>query len=198
MLVLEVQGPALSGYVTRTVGEIAAQAGQRPVDAFFDLAIRDRLATQFQAAAANYDPQGLERLVTDDRVLLGLSDGGAHNDMLCDAGYTTAVLDIWVRQRRALTLEKAVSKMTSVPARFLGMRDRGVLAQGKVADLVLFDAATVTSKTPRFVQDLPANGRRLIAQAEGVGATIVAGRIVCRNGEYTGERPGRVLRSGRC
>ena len=197
MLVLEVQDPALAGYVTRTVGEIAAEAGQRPIDAFFDLAIRDRLATQFQAAAANFDAQGLERLVTDDRVLLGLSDGGAHNDMLCDAGYATAVLDIWVRQRRALTLEKAVSKLTSVPARFLGLRDRGILAPGLAADLVLFDPETVTSKTPRFVNDLPGGGRRLVAQAGGVAATFVAGRAVCVDGEYTDERPGRVLRSGR-
>ena len=198
MLVLQVDQPMLAHYVARTVGDIAAEQGKRPVDVFFDIAIQDGLATQFQAAAANYDQEGLERLIKDDRVLIGLSDGGAHNDMLCDAGYATAVLDIWVRQRKALTLEKAVSKMTSVPARLLGMRDRGVLAPGKAADLVLFDQGTVTSKTPQFVQDLPGGGRRLIAKAEGVAATIVAGRIVCRDGEYTGERPGRVLRSGRC
>ena len=198
MLVLQVADPALKQHEGRTVGAIAAEQGLRPVDVFFDIALRDGLATQFQAAAANYDQEGLERLIKDDRVLIGLSDGGAHNDMLCDAGYTTAVLDIWVRQRRALTLEKAVSKMTSVPARLMGMQDRGVLAVGKVADLALFDAATVKSKTPHFVGDLPGGARRLIADAQGVAATIVAGRIVCRDGEYTGERAGRVLRSGRC
>lgn len=197
MLVLEVADPSLAGYVERTVGEIAASEGKRPVDTFFDLAIRDQLATQFQAAAANYDQDGLERLITDDRVLIGLSDGGAHNDMLCDAGYATAVLDIWVRQRKALTLEKAVSKLTSVPANFLGIRDRGVLAPGLAADLVLFDAETVAAKNPQFVADFPGGGRRLIARAQGVVATFVAGRAVCVNGEYTQERPGRVLRSGR-
>jgi N-acyl-D-aspartate/D-glutamate deacylase len=131
----------------------------------------------------------------DDRVLIGLSDGGAQNNMRCDAGYATAVLAIWVRERRALTLEKAVSKMTSVPARLLGM-----LAPGKVADLAMFDPATMKSKTPRFVSDLPGGARRLVADAEGVGvaATIVAGRIACRDGQYTGERAGRALRSGRC
>lgn len=196
MLVLEVADPALSGYVERTVGEIAAAEGKRPVDIFFDLAIRDGLQTQFQAAAANYDVEGLERLMTDDRVLVGLSDGGAHNDMLCDAGYATAVLDIWVRRRRALTLEKAVAKLTSVPVDFIGLTDRGRLAPGLAADLVLFDPDTVSSKTPKFVDDLPGGGRRLIARAEGVAATIVAGRAVCLEGEYTDERPGRVLRSG--
>lgn len=197
MLVLEVANPALAGYVERTVGEIAAAEGKRAIDVFFDLAIRDRLETQFQAAAANDDPEGLERLITDDRVLIGLSDGGAHNDMLCDAGYTTAVLDIWVRQRQALTLERAIAKLTSVPADFLGLADRGRLAPGLVADLVLFDPDTVSSKTPTFVDDLPGGGRRLIARAEGVAATIVAGQAVARDGEYTGERAGRVLRSNR-
>ena len=198
MLVLQVSAPSLARHEGRTVGAIAAEQGRRPVDVFFDLAIEDRLETQFQAAAANYDQEGLERLMKDDRVLIGLSDGGAHNDMLCDAGYTTAVLDIWVRQRQALTLENAVSKMTSVPARLLGMRERGVLAVGKMADLALFDPATVKSKTPRFVNDLPGGARRLVADAEGVAATIVAGRVICRDGQYTGERAGRVLRSGRC
>jgi N-acyl-D-amino-acid deacylase len=108
------------------------------------------------------------------------------------------VLDIWVRQRKALTLEKAVRKMTAVPAQLMGMRDRGVLEIGKVADIALFDPSTVKSRTPRFVNDLPGGARRLVADAEGVAATIVAGRVVVSNGEYTGERPGRVLRAGRC
>jgi N-acyl-D-amino-acid deacylase len=198
MLVLQVSDASLKHHEGRTVGAIAAEQGRRPVDVFFDLAIQDGLATQFQAAAANYDIEGLERLIKDDRVLIGLSDGGAHNDMLCDAGYATAVLDIWVRQRKALTLEKAVRKMTAVPAQLMGMRDRGVLEIGKVADIALFDPSTVKSRTPRFVNDLPGGARRLVADAEGVAATIVAGRVVVSNGEYTGERPGRVLRAGRC
>ena len=196
MLVLEARDPALAGLVGRTVGDIASERGAQAIDVFFDIAIRDGLATQFQAAAANYDMQGLERLVRDDRVLLGLSDGGAHNDMLCDAGYATSVLDIWVRQRGVLTLEQAVSKLTAVPARFLGLAHRGVLAPGMVADLVLFNPATVASKTPRFVADLPGGARRLVADAMGVSATFVAGRAVCLDGQYTGERAGRVLRSG--
>jgi len=198
MLVLQVTSPALAQHEGRTVGAIAQAQGRRAVDVFFDLAIEDGLETQFQAAAANNDQDGLERLMRDDRVLIGLSDGGAHNDILCDAGYATAVLDIWVRQRQALTLEQAVAKMTSVPARLLGMRERGVLAVGKVADLALFDPATVQSMTPRFVNDLPGGARRLLAEAKGVAATIVAGQVICRDGAYTGERAGRVLRSGRC
>jgi len=197
MVVLDVADPALARHVGRSVGEIAEEQGQRPIDVFLDIGIRDRLATQFQAAIANFDQDGLERLITDDRVLVGLSDGGAHNDVLCDAGYATAMLDIWVHQRKALTLEKAVSKLTGVPARFLGLHDRGRLAPGMRADLALFDPDTVCAKPPHFVSDLPGGARRLIASAAGVKATIVAGRKVCLDGQYTGERPGRVLRCGK-
>ena len=169
--------------------------GTRPVDAYLDLAIADELQTHYQGALFNYDQAGVERLVTDDRFLIGLSDGGAHVDVLCDAGYATALLDIWVRQRQALTLEQAIHKLTAVPAAVFGIPQRGTLAVGKVADLVLLDPATVTSKAPEYVHDLPRNGRRLIAKAEGIVGTFVAGTQLYDHQTYTGALPGRVLRS---
>ena len=135
--VLEVQNPALAAWAGKTVQEIADAQGKRPVDAYLDLSIADSLETRYQTANFNYDQDGVERLVADDRFLIGLSDGGAHVDFLCDVGYATALLDIWVRQKKVLTLEKAVQKLTSVPAALFGIPNRGVLAEGKVADLVL-------------------------------------------------------------
>jgi N-acyl-D-aspartate/D-glutamate deacylase len=126
---------------------------------------------------------------------VGLSDGGAHVDVICDVGYATAMLDLWVRQRGVLSLEKAVNKLTQVPAALFGIPDRGVLAVGKVADLVLFDPATVTAKPPRYVHDLPCNGRRLISESEGIKATFVAGVELFHEGKHTGAMPGRILRS---
>jgi N-acyl-D-amino-acid deacylase len=195
MRVLEVGKPDLQGYVGRTVAEIARDEAKQPVDAYLDLAIADELQTQFQVAILNTDPEGVERLVKDDRLMIGLSDGGAHVDFICDVGYATALLDIWVRQRQALTLEKAVHKLTAVPAAMFGIPNRGILAEGKVADLVLFDPDTVAPKAPEYVRDFPCNGRRLIARAEGVEATFVAGAQVYEHGMHTGARPGRVLRS---
>lgn len=195
MLVLEVHKPELQQYVGRTMLEIAEQQGKAPVDAYLDLGIADDLQTQFQTANFNYDQAGVERLVKDDRFMIGLSDGGAHVDFLCDVGYATALLDIWVRQRQVLTLEKAVQKLTSVPAAMFGIPDRGMLAEGKVADLVLFDPETVAAKPPEYVHDFPRGGRRLISKAEGVKATFVAGTQVFDSGNHTGELPGRVLRS---
>ena len=195
MRVLEVGRPELSGHVGRTLEELAAAQGKRPVDAYFDLGIADGLETRFQSSTFNFDPAGIERLITDDRCLIGLSDGGAHVDFICDVGYATALLDLWVRKRRALTLEKAVHKLTQVPATVFGIPDRGVLAEGKVADLVLFDPDTVSAKTPRYAYDLPCNGRRLVAESEGIKATFVAGTQLYDEGRHSGAMPGRVLRS---
>lgn len=195
MRVLEVGRRELSGYVGRTLEEIAASEGKRPVDAYFDLGLADDLDTRFQSSTFNFDPAGIERLITDDRCLIGLSDGGAHVDFICDVGYATALLDIWVRQRGALTLEKAVHKLTQVPATLFGIPNRGVLAEGKVADLVLFDPATVTAKPPKYAYDLPCNGRRLVSESEGIAATFVAGVELYHEGKHTGAMPGKILRS---
>ena len=194
--VLEVHHPALAMYTGKTIEDIAILQGKRPVDAYLDLAIADQLQSRFQTALFNYDDAGVERLITDDRFLIGLSDGGAHVDVLCDAGYATAVLDIWVRQRQALTLEQAVHKLTAVPATLFGIPQRGTLREGHVADLVLFDPATVAPHPPEYVHDFPGKGRRLISRATGVVATFVAGTQVYAQGTHTGAFPGRVLRSG--
>ena len=195
MRVLEVSRPELQDNVGRTLEEIATAQGKRPVDAYFDLGIADNLETRFQSSTFNFDTAGIERLITDDRCLIGLSDGGAHVDFICDVGYATALLDLWVRKRGALSLEKAVHKLTQVPATLFGIPDRGVLEEGKVADLVLFDPATVTAKTPKYAYDLPCNGRRLVSESEGIKATFVAGTQLYDEGKHTGALPGRILRS---
>jgi N-acyl-D-amino-acid deacylase len=195
MRVLEVGKPELAGDVGRTLEEIAASQGKRPVDAYFDLGIADNLDTRFQSSTFNFDPAGIERLITDDRCLIGLSDGGAHVDFICDVGYATALLDLWVRKRKVLSLEKAVHKLTQVPATVFGIPNRGVLAEGKVADLVLFNPDTVTAKTPKYAYDLPCNGRRLVSESEGIKATFVSGIQLYEDGNHTGAMPGRILRS---
>ena len=123
--ILEVGKPEFESYIGRSILDIANEQNKRPVDVYLDIGIADHLKTQFQSAIFNTDPEGVKRLVTDDRCLIGLSDGGAHVDFICDAGYATAVLDIWVRQHQALTLEKAVQKLTSVPANLFGIPNRG-------------------------------------------------------------------------
>ena len=129
----------------------------------------------------------------------GLSDGGAHCRMICDASIPTYVLSHWARDRKGdkLSLEDAVKCQTSDTAEVVGFHDRGVLAVGRRADINIIDMESLDLEYPRAVDDLPAGGRRLMQAAHGYVATIVSGEITRRNGTDTGARPGRLVRSSR-
>jgi N-acyl-D-amino-acid deacylase len=180
--VLEIMHSALVSYEGKTIGEIAALEGKRPVDADLDLAIADDLQTRFQTALFNYDEPGVERLIRDERFLIGLSDGGAHVDVLCDAGYATALLDIWVRQREVLSLEQAIHKLTAVLAALFGIPDRGTLAEADRADLVLFDPQTVAAKPPEYMRHFPAPGPALDLEGGGDRRHVCGGDPGVRGG----------------
>ena len=198
-LVHEVENPALQPLVGRTVMSIAKERGKDPVDTFLDLAIEDRLAMQFTYELFNSDESRIPELITDPRCLIGLSDGGAHVDMFCDAGYATYLLGTWVRDRAVMTLEHAVHRITEEPAKLFGIEKRGRIKPGMAADFAIFDLATVgSSKRGEMRNDLPGGGRRLVVPSNGVEYTIVNGTPLFEHGKDTGARPGQVLRSGRC
>jgi N-acyl-D-amino-acid deacylase len=193
--VLEVTKPTLKQYERKTIGEIADQRHEDPLDTFFDLALEDDLNIQY--TMQQYHEEGIQRLITDPRTMIGLSDGGAHVNMLCDAGYCTYLLGTWVRERQALTLENAIKRITSEPADFFGIKDRGRLKVGLPADVAIFDERKIGSaKRARMQNDLPGGGRRLVMPAEGVEYTIVNGDILYEHGHHSGYLPGQVLRSG--
>jgi len=194
--VRDAAGAATLALAGQSIAEIAEGRGKDPADTILDIALADGLETLFDFPVMNQDPEGVKPLVTDPRFLIGLSDGGAHVDQLCDAGYATYLLGKWVRERQALTLEEGVRRLTSEVAAFFGIRDRGVVAPGKAADLVLFDPDTVDDVPPEYVRDLPGGGKRLVARARGVHATIVSGRVLYEHDVHTGAWPGTVLRSG--
>jgi N-acyl-D-aspartate/D-glutamate deacylase len=193
--VKEVGSPALQKLVGKKVAAIARERGADVVDTFFDICCEDQLELAFSFEALNSDPKGVEELICDPRTLIGLSDGGAHVDMLCDAGYCTWLLGTWVRERQAMTLERAVARITSEPADLFGLADRGRIAVGKAADFAVFDPTTVGSeRRPVTRRDLPAGGRRMVMPAQGVHYTIVNGEILFEDQKHTGALPGRVLR----
>ena len=194
--VRDAAGAATLALAGQSIAEIAEGRGKDPADTILDIALADGLETLFDFPVMNQDPEGVKPLVTDPRFLIGLSDGGAHVDQLCDAGYATYLLGKWVRERQALTLEEGVRRLTSEVAAFFGIRDRGVVAPGKAADLTLFDPDTVDDVPPEYVRDLPGGGKRLVARARGVHATIVNGRVLYQHDVHTGVWPGTVLRSG--
>ncbi|MGH8011589.1 MAG: N-acyl-D-amino-acid deacylase family protein [Candidatus Binataceae bacterium] len=192
--ILEVTNPALKPYERKTVGEVAEERRADPLDTFLDLALEDDLNIQY--TMAQYHEEGIAKLINDPRTMIGLSDGGAHVDMLCDAGYATYLLGNWVRQREVMTLEHAVKRITSEPADFFGIRQRGRLKTGWKADITVFDYNTVNSaKRAKMRHDLPGGGRRLVMPAEGIEYTVVNGALLYEHGKHSGALPGTVLRS---
>tara|TARA_R110002073_G_scaffold204692_1_gene364401 strand:+ start:809 stop:2488 length:1680 start_codon:yes stop_codon:yes gene_type:complete len=194
--VLQVGHAALEHYVGRTVADIARERNADPVDTFLDIAIEDGLEMQFNYELFNADEDRIPELITDPRTMIGLSDGGAHVDSLCDAGYCTYLLGTWVRDKAVMTLERAVQRITTEPAALFGITERGRIAPGLAADFAIFDLATIGSdKTGEMRHDLPGGGRRLVVPARGIEYTIVNGDVLFQSGTDTGTRSGQVIRS---
>ena len=200
---MEVSDPG-SVWVGRSVGEIADARATDVVDVLIDVVLADGLTLfavlpSLTPSMGRTDEGWAARTAVwkDRRVMLGGSDAGAHLDLMCHANYPTVVLGEVVRDRGLLTVEEAVEMMTDRPARFYGLKERGRLAEGWHADLVVFDPGRVASGPVTLVDDLPGGGERLDAGSVGIEFVLVAGREVVRDGRVTGERPGRVLRSGR-
>ena len=197
VVIHQVGNPALESLIGKTVAEVAQQRGKDGIDTFLDLCIEDNLQLEYTYELFNADENRIPELITHDQVMIGLSDGGAHVDMLCDAGYCTYLLGTWVRERQAMSLERAVKRITSEPAAFYGMTQRGRIQQGLAADLAIFDLNTVGSKKRGEMRtDLPGGGRRLVMPAEGVQHTVVNGTVLYEDKRHTGALPGQVLRSG--
>jgi N-acyl-D-amino-acid deacylase len=193
----EATNPALKSLEWKSVEEIAAMRGKSPVDTFFDLAIEDDLKLVYMMPLLDINEERVAKKFSDPRTMIGISDGGAHVDMLCNAGYPTYLLGTFVRERQALGLEHAVRRITSEPAAFFGMSDRGRLAPGMAADITIFDFDTIGSpERPEVRNDLPGGARRLVTTAEGIKYTIVNGQVLFEGIRHTGALPGRVLRSG--
>lgn len=131
------------------------------------------------------------------RALPGLSDGGAHVGTICDASFPTFMLTHWARDRDIqLGLEKVVKMMSHDTSRHIGLTDRGTLELGMRADINVIDLQNLTLRKPRLVDDLPAGGKRMLQDANGYRATIVAGEPILENDQLTGARPGRLVRMG--
>jgi N-acyl-D-aspartate/D-glutamate deacylase len=191
---------ANAGLTGRVVGDIAAERGQEPFDTLVDIVAADDFRTVLWPMPTDNDDASwrMRQQVWDDpRVLLGGSDAGAHLDRMCGSSYTTRLLADCLRGRRLATLERAVQMLTQEPAALFGLVDRGTVAAGVHADLVVFDPATVGAENARLVDDLPGGTARLTAGSEGVVRVFVAGVATVADGKPTGATPGRVLRSGR-
>lgn len=191
---------ANAGLTGRIVEDIARERGQEPFQCLVEICAADDLRTVLWPMPTDNDPASwtlrAETWQHED-VLLGGSDAGAHLDRMCGAPYTTRFLGDCLRGRKLVGLEQAVKMLTDDPARLFGLRERGRVAEGFHADLVLFDPERIDAGTATLVHDLPGDSPRLDSKAIGIRAVWVNGVEAIRDDAVTGAVPGRVLRSGR-
>ena len=196
-----VDGPG--DYEPRPEDALAARAaalGTTPQALAYDLLLRDDGAGMLYFPLFNYADGSLEpsfAMHQHPRVLMGLSDGGAHCGAICDAGMPTFMLTHWARDRSRggkLPLERVIARQTRDTAAFYGLDDRGVVAPGYLADLNVIDFAHLTSLPAERVTDLPAGGPRLIQRASGYVGTWKRGVRITDRDQPTGALPGRLVR----
>ena len=178
----------------RTVADIAKERGVAPAEAMIDLAMAHDLKLFFRQPLANENQDDALALMKDPHTVVTFSDSGAHVSQIMDSSLQTHLLSHWVRQEQAFTLEDAVRLITYDTATRWGFHDRGLLREGLVADIVVFDPDGITPRMPEVADDLPSGARRLKQYADGIKATVVAGQTVLKDNAHTGALPGRVLR----
>ena len=177
-----------------TVAEAAAARGVDPVELMIRLAQETDLHQFFVQTNLPFDHAETKRAMAHPRTVMSFSDSGAHVSQMADASIYTHLLAHWVRARGDFSLEEAVRMITLAPARAWGFHDRGLLRQGLVADINIFDPELVAPAMPLVVHDLPAGEKRIEQKSVGFLATLVGGEVVIDHGEPTGARPGRLIR----
>jgi len=183
--------------IEKSIHDVAKAQNKGIIDAFLDLVVEEKLETGFMQAENNVDEDAMRQILTYPNALIGLSDGGAHVQFHGGYGFSTRLLSEWVREKHAMTLEQAVRRLTFDSASTFGLFDRGLLRPGMVADIVIFDPDTVKPMPESIVHDFPAGGWRVKEPAAGIYATFVNGQMLMKEGEHTGNLPGRVLRNSR-
>jgi N-acyl-D-aspartate/D-glutamate deacylase len=179
-----------------SLGAMARERNLDPVEWMIELALASDFKQNFLQPIANEVPEQVLALIKQPRSIVTFSDAGAHVSQISDCSIQTHLLGHWVRREKALSLEEGVQLITSQPAQAFGFHDRGRVAEGFVADLVVFDPETIAPELPVIEYDLPGGARRLVQKATGIAATIVAGEVLFRDGVHTGALPGRLLRRG--
>jgi N-acyl-D-aspartate/D-glutamate deacylase len=182
------------------LGAQARRQGRRPEELAYDAMLSDEGRGMLYVPFLNYADGNLDavhEMLRDPHSVPGLSDGGAHCGIICDASFPTYLLTHWTRDRKRgekLSIPFVVAAQSRKTALSVGLYDRGVIAPGYKADVNVIDYDRLHLPPPKVHYDLPVGGRRLLQQVDGYDATIVSGVVTQRGGAATGAHPGRLVR----
>jgi len=182
------------------LGQQARRQGRKPEELAYDAMLSDEGRGMLYVPFLNYVDGNLDatrEMLTDPNSVPGLSDGGAHCGIICDASFPTYLLTHWTRDRsrgEKLSIPFVVAAQARKTALSVGLYDRGVIAPGFKADVNVIDYDRLHLHPPKVHYDLPVGGRRLLQQVDGYDATIISGVVTQRGGKATGARPGRLVR----
>ncbi len=178
----------------QTLAAMAETAGEHWSETFLRLTLESKGKGLFNWRMFSRNLPALKDWLGHDHVIPGLSDAGAHVSQVMDSGVTSFVLSHWVKTEKLYSLAEGVRRLTSAPARVIGLKDRGMLKPGMRADVNIFDLDKVGEKYPELVHDFPGGAPRYIQRSTGYAATLVNGEVTFREGQHTGARAGKVLR----
>ncbi len=188
--------------LSESVHARAVAAGADPVEYMYDLLLEDDGRAFYALLGSNYVGGNLDvcrEMMLHPDTVTGLGDAGAHVNLISDCSASTFHLTHWARDRTVgerLPIELLVHKLSGANAALYGFADRGVVAEGKRADLNVIDLDALAIRAPVLRHDLPSGASRILQHADGYVATLVAGTVTRDHGADTGERPGRLVRGG--
>ena len=187
--------PNYVGAADQSLSQLAEARLEHPAETFLRMALESDGRALFTLRSFNKNLKAVAHLLSSDHCFPGLGDAGAHVSQVMDAGWATFVLSHWCRDTGLYSVGEAVRRVSSAPARILGLADRGTLAAGKRADVNVIDLDALHEKHPEIVHDFPHGAPRFIQRAQGYAATVCNGAVILRDDEHTGVRAGTVLRN---
>lgn len=194
--------PVYSKYEGKSVDDIAKAEGKQMVDTFFDILVATKMEADFRGGDHSwntYSSEKVEKILRNKAALSGVSDGGAHIKSFTGGHFPTELINWMVKDQKRMSLEEVHQILSQRPAEVFGFDDRGVLTEGKAADIVIYDFdKRGYERKYETLYDVPGGEYRRSVPAQGVSHVLVNGvEIVDENGKTTGAHPGLVVSCGR-